>query len=97
MLPALADMPGAPTTRPRQTHCCRSHWPRRETQRLRADSTAASSIMRRAGPCRQCASAGNIRKWPVALVISAGSESSVSLATVRSTGYSTFRSVNSPS
>jgi hypothetical protein len=27
-------------TRPRQILCCRSHWPRQATRRLRADSTA---------------------------------------------------------
>jgi hypothetical protein len=63
MLPASEDMPGAPITRPRQVHCCRSHWRRQVTRRLRADSTAVSSIMGTSERCRQCAIFGRFRKW----------------------------------
>lgn len=32
---------GSVNEHPRQIHCCRSHWPRQATRRLRADSTAS--------------------------------------------------------
>src|SRR5262245_59583457 len=31
-------------THPRQVSCCRSHWPRQATRRLRADSTASDEV-----------------------------------------------------
>src|SRR5438552_12700074 len=55
MLPSLMEMPGASVTRPRQILCCRSHWPRQATRRLRADSTAVLvQIMTSGGHLSQC-------------------------------------------
>jgi hypothetical protein len=93
-------------TCPRQIVCCRSHWPRQATRRLRADSTAVPLKLSRDANCAVNAPLSNIsgrRRCPVrsrcfrATAIPAGNGNSFSFATVRSTGYVTFRSVTAPS
>ena len=65
--PDRMDMPGASMTRPRQILCCRSHWPRQATRRLRADSTAVPChSMKEAASVVKCATVGTSARRGIA-------------------------------